>query len=112
MKKINTNEHSFLQLGVALALVLVLLTAATAAHAPVEAGSNATRIADWYLPDDEEFMVESERRILATGKNMVAYRVLDPKKSRCDRNVQSSCIGPAAKYYKDRKCDYRNLCRT
>ncbi|PIN26789.1 hypothetical protein CDL12_00454 [Handroanthus impetiginosus] len=81
MKQINTNQHSFLQLGVALALILVLL----------KAGFHATRIADW-LPDDETFMVESEtnRRIFGVR---IGYKPLHPKEPFCKSKVYGSFIG-------------------
>ncbi|PIN17567.1 hypothetical protein CDL12_09780 [Handroanthus impetiginosus] len=113
MKKININQHNFLQLGVALALILVLLSAVAAAHAPAEAEFNATRIADW-LPDDEEFLMESEtnRRILQDGKQKtITYPAINPKEQFCDSNVYGSCIGNQAKIYTNRKCDSKNLCK-
>ncbi|PIN06701.1 hypothetical protein CDL12_20743 [Handroanthus impetiginosus] len=113
MKKINTNQHSFLQLGVALALILVLVNAAAASHAPGEAGFNATRIADW-LPDDEEFLMESEtnRRILQAGKGIrISYSATNRKRPFCNSKVYGSCIGNQAKVYNKRKCDTKNLCK-
>ncbi|PIN27192.1 hypothetical protein CDL12_00053 [Handroanthus impetiginosus] len=104
MKQINTNQHSFLQLGVALALILCRRSCPW----PAEAGFHAPRIADW-LPDDETFMVESEtnRRIFGVR---IGYKPLHLKEPFCKSKVYGSFIGNVAKIYNNRKCDNKNLC--
>ncbi|PIM98385.1 hypothetical protein CDL12_29139 [Handroanthus impetiginosus] len=113
-------RHTFPQLGVALALILVFLSAAFAdvAHAPAAvAGFNATRIIDNWLLDDEEFLMESEtnRRILQDGKRnpYITYpAVHDPTSTFCNGKLAGSCIGEASKTYRKRNCGYKNLCRS
>ncbi|KAH6791236.1 hypothetical protein C2S52_002402 [Perilla frutescens var. hirtella] len=48
------------------------------------------------------------RRILAT--KTISYGSQNPDKPYCDANVQGSCIGKDSKFYKDRPCNYNNLC--
>ncbi|PIN26793.1 hypothetical protein CDL12_00458 [Handroanthus impetiginosus] len=105
----NINQHSFLQLGVALALILVLLSDAAAAHAPVEIGFSATRTPTWLT--DNEFLMESEtnRRILAT--TAIGYNALNPNRPFCGKTPYENCIGQKNTAFDRRKCDYKNHCK-
>ncbi|KZV51623.1 hypothetical protein F511_24996 [Dorcoceras hygrometricum] len=76
-----------------------------------EAVCNATVVGDC-LPEDEEFMMESEvsRMLLARPLKPVSPQALNPKRPFCQRNTYGSCVpAPNNKFYQ-RPCNYNNLC--
>lgn len=121
MKKITTHRKAFLHLAAVVALSLMVFMSInvrkaesfSTADALTAVGCNATRISDC-LPDDEEFLMESEssRRILQSGGggNTITYPVLNPQRTHCDRDVYGSCIGNENKIYTQRTCNYQNNC--
>ncbi|KAL8471805.1 hypothetical protein ACS0TY_029147 [Phlomoides rotata] len=112
MKKINTKQNGFLLLTALLLIIFLSVQAecfSTAADSQAAGRCNASRISDC-LPDDEEFLMDSEssRRILQAGRpKTINYP--KPKIPFCGSNIYGSCIGPDSKIYK-RPCDYKNTC--
>ncbi|KAL2539310.1 Uncharacterized protein Adt_00313 [Abeliophyllum distichum] len=111
--KIDMNQ-TFLYL--ALALFLASLVNSTEGGGGDGVGSvgrrcNATIAECVAANDGEEFLMESEisRRILAA--HPISYKGFIKQMPYCDRDSYGSCIGPASKFYKERPCNYQDLCK-
>ncbi|KAL8471807.1 hypothetical protein ACS0TY_029149 [Phlomoides rotata] len=112
MKKINTKQNGFLLLTALLLIIFLSVQAECFSTADSQAAGrcNASRISDC-LPDEEEFLMDSEssRRILqAGGQKTINYG--KPKVPYCRRDSYGSCIGKDSKNYQKRPCDYKNTC--
>ncbi|KAL8471790.1 hypothetical protein ACS0TY_029135 [Phlomoides rotata] len=63
--------------------------------------------------DEAEFLIEETaeimRRVLAS-RTPISYDAMNKNKDYCNSVVYGSCIGLESKYYKDRPCNYQNLC--
>ncbi|KAL3629473.1 hypothetical protein CASFOL_026695 [Castilleja foliolosa] len=91
------------------ALLLLIITIKFQTGECLTTTTTTTRIAD-FLPDDDEFLMESEsnRRILQAARRITPDAQY--KLPYCNRNVYGSCIGRDGKFYQ-RPCQYFNYCK-